>query len=267
MDVQRWELVAPSWARWVEKGKNRRRVIDSRWSFLLFSGRFHAARFFVTLPPMSDDFRDASERAFAATALARTMESNNRSINRGNNKNAIKEIEKLDIGPQPGPERKDPHWYLTELKLQVIGTLRNIKRYSYGQIDTILHLPKGTSKQLAEKYPKEIQLVMRNDMDVVLDQFYRNKISILENLMVGAPNTIKFLVNIQSDTSRIDDQRIKAGDRIFDWTRLIMTTKNPSTAAKILSEDLRKVADEADAVMEMFQSTLGSAAGNAPDEN
>jgi len=209
---------------------------------------------------MADDFRDATERAVRATFIARKMDANVRKADGGPQKSLLADMRKADVGAPD--KRADPDWFITEIKLEIIGTLHNIKGYTFTQIDTCLHFPRGTSAGLAKEYPKELKLVMRKDMDFVLDRFFRNKISILDQLMTGAPNTIKFLVELQADVNKTDDQRLKAGDRIFDWTRLILTTKKPEAAKRVLSGDLRKVADEADTVMEMFQATLGESIGH-----
>jgi len=208
---------------------------------------------------MSDDLTDATARAFRATSIAKSLDRHMKNPDHPRtNKKLLDAVREADTGAPPASVKGDD-WRILELKLQTISTLHHIRGFSFGQIDTILHFKKGASKQLAIAYPEVIQLTLREDSDRVLDNFYRNKISVLENLMVAAPNTVKLLKETQEKEELSLDARLKAGDRIFDWTKMILTTKTPKKTKDVLSGDLRKAADEADDTLDMLSGVLGGA--------
>lgn len=209
------------------------------------------------------DFDEATERAIRATRLAKGLD---RGINARDksrpNKAILAQVREADVGDVKKDE-KDPSWYLLESKVKAISLLVNIGKFTLGQCDFILNFKRGTCKTFMSNYPEMFQLALRESVDAVLEEFYRNKITVLENLMAGAPNTVKLLKEVQEDDKRPLDVRLKAGQGIFDWTKMILSTKTPEKAKKVLSGDLRQAVDEADDAMGMLRDTLDGAVDGA----
>jgi len=148
---------------------------------------------------------------------------------------------------------------LVDVQIACISLLHEIGKKDLRTIDRLFGMKPGSSEKLKAKYPGHWRDHTLRHCDTVIETFYRSKVSILEHLMVAAPNTIKFLKEVQEDSVYSVEQRFQAGKEIKDWTAMYFKTRQTKTGRELLDPKLKEVAEEGDALEGMLDKMLDGA--------
>jgi len=148
---------------------------------------------------------------------------------------------------------------LLDVQIDCISLLHEIGKKDLRTIDRLFDMKPGSSEQIKKKYPKQWRDHTLRHCDTVIEIFYRSKVSILEHLMVAAPNTIQYLKEVQEGPNFTVEQRFQAGREIREWTTMYFKTRQSKTGRELLDPKLKEVANEGDALEGYLDKMLDGA--------
>jgi hypothetical protein len=170
----------------------------------------------------------------------------------------LADVRSLDENVAPEQERQ-PEDLEVSLKVRVIALMRDIGEIAFEDIDRILMFPKNYSRRLYEANRDQARMWRERQVDTCVQNFYRNRITLLEHLISAAPRSIAYWRKIIEDPESHKTDLKDATKEIRAWTEIFLKTKNSSAVRDLLSDDLKEVADEADNMHEMLLQMTGRA--------
>ena len=207
----------------------------------------------------ADDLMKARNAAWRALKGAERVEKSIIAEDRSPHVEMLDEIRGAE-GELEGVTKLDD---LLELKIEILSFMVNVKKADPSTCDKIFHFKPGTTKKIIRTYPKEFGFAHRKNADQVLDEFYRRKISVLENLTIAAPATIQFLRNLLSGGSKED--KIEASRQIQRWTEMFLRNRTSKAIKELLAEDLKKADSEAEELAADLEGIIGGELGADPN--
>jgi hypothetical protein len=153
---------------------------------------------------------------------------------------------------------------IDNLRLKYVSLLHEIGKEKFVQIDRILGLDPGMSRQWAEKHPKEYANWTKEHIDISLTDHYRHKISVLEQIIDGGLSSIRMWKTIQGDVSNDSKERAAAAKELREWYKLLMMSQQQGKLKSIIPEELQDAIAEAEELEKRLVGMLSSEMG--PDE-
>lgn len=148
---------------------------------------------------------------------------------------------------------------LVNVQIQCCCLLHEIGKKDFATIDRLFGMRPGSAEKLKRDYPSQWHDHTLRHCDTVIETFYRSKVSILEHLMVAAPNTIEFLKNVQGNEGISTEQRFAAGKEIREWTQMYFKTRQSKTGRELLDPKMQAVAEEGETLENLLDTMLSGA--------
>lgn len=145
---------------------------------------------------------------------------------------------------------------LVNVQIDCVCLLHEIGKRDFATIDRLFGMKPGSSEKLKKNYPAQWKDHTLRHCDTVIETFYRSKVSILEHLMVAAPNTIEFLKDVQGNENISTEQRFAAGKEIREWTSMYFKTRQSKTGRELLDPKMQKVAEEGETLENLLDTML-----------
>jgi hypothetical protein len=152
-----------------------------------------------------------------------------------------------------------------DMQIKCVSLLHDLGGLDLNHIDRLFGMKQGTSTRLKRKYPTYWRDHTLRHGDAAIALFYRSKISIVEHLMTAAPNTIKFLRELQAMEGVSVDVRFQAGKEIREWTSLFFRNRQSQAARDLLDPKMKEAASEADALDELLGRMMEKQLGDGEE--
>lgn len=145
------------------------------------------------------------------------------------------------------------------LRVEMVSLMREIGRKPFSQIDQILNLSPGTSRETYEKHNEAYKAWTKKHASEALHRFYQDQITVLESLSHATPSAVALWANILNDPSKKPADRERAAKEIREWTKLFLATKESAGIREVIPKHLLEAHDKAEELGGHLQIVLGSA--------
>lgn len=159
----------------------------------------------------------------------------------------------------PDMEKKGVKPDKTALRIECVCLLREFAKKPFSQIDTILGLSPGVSRETYEKHLEAYQSWTKKYAAEALQRYYRDQITVLEVVSRSAPKAVKLWADMLEDPMTKPADQERAAKAILEWTKVYISSKDKAGVREMIPKELLEAHDQAVELGGHLERALGSA--------